>query len=120
MAVKVTATYVIEDLDCIELYGILTLTGNYPAGGDTVDFTTVVGFNSPNGRIFVPAGPPIAGTGAATGSSGDSFALVPGSALNNSKLIVNTASNTLEGTGAYGAELLADANIQFSMVFPKA
>jgi hypothetical protein len=119
MAVKVTPTFVIEDLDAIELYGNLTLTGNYPAGGDTVDFTGSVGYQSPNGRIFAPAGPPIAGSGSVVGSCGDSFALVAGNALNNSKLIINTASNTPEGTGAYGAELLADANINFSIIFPK-
>lgn len=120
MAVKVTPTYVIENLDSIELIGVLTLTGNYPAGGDTVDFTGAVGYQSPNGRIFAPAGPMIANSGGASGSGGDTFSLQAGTLLSNNKLVINTASNTVEGTGAYGAELTGDANINFFAIFPKA
>jgi hypothetical protein len=105
-------------LDSITLFGTLTLSGAYPVGGDTIDFTPVIGYQSPNGRIFVPTGAAYPGTGTITGSGGDTFAFVAGTLLNNNKLIANTSSGTVV-SGNYGAEITADNNIQFSVTFPK-
>ncbi len=119
MAVKINPTLVIEDGDAVTLMGTLTLTGSYPVGGEILDFTTVVGYQSPNGRIFCPAGAPYAGTGSCTGAGGDTFSIVSGSLLTNSKLIGNTASGAVI-SGAYGAEVTGDTNICFCITFPKA
>lgn len=116
MPITINPTFCSYDSDSVVLKGTLTFSGAYPVGGDTIDFSTVSGYQSPNGRIFVPSSPPytcfIAGTG------GDTFGFVPGTTIQNGKVIVNTASATVV-SGNYGAEITGDANIEFEATFPK-
>jgi hypothetical protein len=104
-------------MDEVSVTGTLTLSGNYPTGGDTIDWTTVIGFQSDNGRIFLTQA--IADSGFVSGSSGDTYAYVAGSALNNGKIKINTASNTELAAGAYPARISGDVNIFFDFNFPR-
>ncbi len=108
MAIALKLLLVEENLDSVTLIAGLTFTGNYPVGGDTLDFTALAGASSPNGRIFAPSSPVIAGQ--ISGCGGVSFGLIPGSALNNNLVIVEEAENTPE-SGAYGSEITGDANV---------
>lgn len=106
-----------EGLDGVELSGTLTLSGSYVAGGDTIDWTTIAGVQTSNGRVFTPQGLPAAAW--AQGTTGDDYGYVAGTALNNSKFKINTASNTELGAGAYNARFTGDVNIFFNANFPK-
>jgi hypothetical protein len=103
--------------DEVDVGGTLTFSGNYPAGGDTIDWTTVIGFGADNGRVFVVQALPDAGF--AAGSTGDTYGYVAGTALNNGKIKINTASNTELAAGAYPARITGDANIYFDFSFPR-
>jgi len=116
MPITITPLFVSESTDEVELLCTLKFTGAYPVGGDTLDFTSVIGYQSPNGRIFTPSSPVICGS--INGTGGDSFGLVPGTTLANNKVIVNTASATVQ-VGAYGAEITGDNNIEAAFQFPR-
>ncbi len=116
MPVKINPTYVSETLDMMIVGGTLTLTGAYPVGGDPMDWTTIIGYQSPNGRIFTPSALPVACDISSTG--GDTLGYAVGTTLANGKLIANTSSATVV-SGNYGAELTADLNIEFQAWFPK-
>src|SRR6266852_3794634 len=87
---------------------ILTFSGSYATGGDTVDFTTVIG-KTYLGRVFVAAKSPLYGY--AAGTSGHSYGLIPGTTMANGKIKISTASGTELGAGAYPAAITGDANI---------
>jgi hypothetical protein len=94
----------------IYVFGMLTASGSYSTGGDTLDFTTVA--------------PQIAATKAPIkvwigGSTGDAYAWIPGTALNNQKMKISTASATELGAGAYPARITGDTSVQFEAVFSK-
>lgn len=116
MSITITLTQIQEGLDGVEIFGSLAFAGAYPAGGDIIDWTTVSGISTPNGRTFVPSGQPV--YGAVQGSTGDDYGPILGTALNNGKIKINTASNT-ELAGNYPARITGDANILFSYAFPK-
>lgn len=117
MAITINITQVQENLDSVEVIGTLTLSGNYTTGGDTIDWTTAAGAQTANGRIFTPSGLPVCCQ--INGSTGDSYGYIAGTALNNSKVKINTASNTELGAGAYAARFTGDTNIYFDAAFPK-
>jgi hypothetical protein len=91
-----------------------TLSGVYPAGGDIVDLTTLIGQGAGSSYVFVANNPPLYGV--AQGSTGDDYNFIPGTQLNNGKLKVNTSSNT-ELSGAYPARILADVSLFGELVF---
>ena len=97
----INITQVQENTDGVEVFGTLTLSGNYPTGGDTIDWTTVIGAATENGRIFTPSKIPYFGQG--RGHTGDQYSYVAGTTLNNGKIKINTASNTELGAGGYAA-----------------
>jgi hypothetical protein len=96
--------------DNIYIFGMLTASGNYSTGGDTLDFTTVAS------QIAASQAPVKVWVG---GSTGDNYSWIPGTALNNQKIKVNTASNTELSSGAYPARITGDTSIQFEAVFNK-
>lgn len=93
---------------------LVTLSGNYSTGGDTIDFTTVIG-KGYLGRVFVAGKPPLYGW--ATCSTGASMALILGTTLANNKLKINTASNTELAAGAYAAQFTGDTSIFLGATF---
>ena len=83
-------------------YAIATLTfsGNYPAGGDTLDFTTVAD-KLPSTQIIQ------AFADSQNGNAGY-YVPVQGTALNNWKLKAFTGGGTELGAGAYPASVTTD------------
>lgn len=117
MPIAINITQIQEGLDGVEVFGLLTLSGAYATGGDPIDWTTVIGANSPNGRVFTPAALPIICQIA--GTTGDDYGYVAGTTLANGKVKINTTSNTELGAGAYPARITGDVNVCFSAAFPK-
>jgi len=112
MALAITITDVDAAADNIYVFGLLTPSGSYSTGGDTLDFTTVASqIGASQAPLQVWAG----------GSTGDSYSLVRAASptLANGKIKINTASNTELASGAYPARITGDANIQFEAVFNK-
>ena len=106
----------------IETLVRLKLTGNYPLGGDTLDFTN--GGGTPAAPTTVPPGqgasnlgpiradvsdgPSVAGTVLANGGS---YVLIPGTGPTNWLLKIFATAGTQYATGAYGADALTDTVI---------
>ena len=80
--------------------GALTFSGNYPTGGDTLDFTTVADKLPSDQLIQVFAD-------SQNGNSGY-YVPVQGSALNNWKLKAFTGGGTELSAGAYPASVTSD------------
>lgn len=120
MPIAITITQIQENNDGIEVFGFLVFSGVYPAGGDILDWTTVIGANSPNGRTFVQSSP--AGKCAfcqVNGSNNRDFAWIQGADLKTDKVKILTAADTELGAGAYPAGVSGDLNIAFDAAFPK-
>jgi hypothetical protein len=110
MALAITITDVDSGTGNIYIFGTLTASGSYATGGDTLDFTTVaaqIGASVPPVQLW------------AGGTTGDAYSWIPGSALNNGKIKINTASATELASGAYPTRISGDANIQFEAAFRK-
>jgi hypothetical protein len=80
--------------------GTLSFSGNYPTGGDTMDFTTVADKLPSDQLIQVFAD-------SQNGNSGY-YVPVQGSALNNWKLKAFTGGGTEVSAGAYPASVTTD------------
>lgn len=80
--------------------GTLTFSGNYPTGGDTLDFTTVAD-KMPSTQIVQ------AFAESQNGNSGY-YVAIAGSALNNWKLKAFTGGGTEISAGAYPASITGD------------
>lgn len=117
MAVKLTIIKIQETLESTTLICGLTFTGNYPVGGDTIDFTTIAGQGDNYGRIFTPSNPCLEGQ--ITGTFGYTYGFIPGSLLNNNLVTINSAPNT-PIAGAYAAGVSTDLNIVAEFNFPKS
>lgn len=94
------------------LRGYLTASGSYSTGGDTLDLTAL---SLPPGLTLPVSTPPIGGW--VQGSTGDSYSFIPGTAMNNSKIKINTASNTELAASAYPARITGDTNIYVELEF---
>lgn len=117
MPITITPLAISEPgFDQQRLLCLLTFSGVYPTGGDTLDFTTVAGAQVES-RIFVPSDNVLGGQG--EGTSGDQYGLVKGTLLSNNKIKINTASATELAAGAYPARISGDVNVYFDFVFPK-
>jgi hypothetical protein len=95
----------------------LALSGNYAAGGDTLDLTSLLGQgDGPN--VFVANNPPEEGEVSA--STGWIAAFIPGTQINNGKVkFVVTSTGVELAVGAYTAALAADPNIVGTILFDK-
>ena len=110
MALAITINDVDANAANVYVFGTLSASGSYSTGGDTLDFTTVAA------QIPASAAPVQVWVG---GTTGDAYSWVKGTAINNQKVKINTASNTELGSGAYPARITGDTGIQFEAVFNK-
>lgn len=110
MPLAIAITTVDAGADNIYVFGTLAASGNYTTGGDTLDFTTI-GAQIPASKVPIQMW--------VGGSTGDAYTWIKGTALNNQKVKINTASNTELSSGAYPARITGDASIQFEAVFNK-
>jgi hypothetical protein len=94
--------------------GVIALSGNYPANGDTLSFagTNKIQSRLPPNRVEIYEEP----TGTQT-SIGSAFAFLKGTTQANGKLQINTANGTPFATGAYGSAY-ATTTIKFRAWFP--
>lgn len=100
----------------------LKLTGNYTAGGDTLDFTNGGGtptlpttvpadaYGSPTGpsRIDISDGPSPAGSVIVNGGG---YVVIPGTNPTNWKLKIFATAGSEYSAGAYGTDVLTDTPI---------
>ena len=101
----------------------LTLSGNYatfvsgtpPTGGDTINFTSLIGQAVGSVGVFAQNNPPI--YGAIQGSTGDDYDFVPGTNLTNNIVVINTASNTQLAASGYPARISGDLNLYGEFIF---
>ena len=112
MALAINITSIDSGENNLYIFGLLTASGNYASGGDTLDFTTVanqIGASQAPLQVWVG------------GSTGDSYGFIRAASptLANGKIKINTASNTELAAGAYPARITGDANIQIEAVFSK-
>ena len=117
MPIAITLTQIQENNDSVSIIGTLAFSGAYTTGGDTLDFTTIAGNATSNGRIFTPAGLPVSCQ--INGSAGYSFGFVAGTALNNSKVKVLSSSATEVSASTYSTNISGDTNIYIEAQFPK-
>jgi hypothetical protein len=90
--------------------GVVTATGNYATGGDTLDLSN---------QSFIPSAqlPKQASLFTQTGQVYN-YAFIVGTALNTNKVKIYVAGGTELASGAYPAAILNDV-IAFSAVYPK-
>jgi hypothetical protein len=112
MALAINITSIDSGEDNLYIFGLLTASGSYATGGDTLDFTTVasqIGASQAPVQVWVG------------GSTGDNYGFVRAGSptLANGKIKINTASNTELAAGAYPGRITGDANLQIEAVFSK-
>ena len=112
MALTLTVRQFDVDATGKQLYvaGIVTATGSYTTGGDTLDLSN---------QSFIPSAqlPKQVSLFTQTGQVFN-YTFIVGSALNNSKVKIYAAGGTELAAGAYPAGILGDI-IAFSAVYPK-
>lgn len=124
MPLAITLVEIDQGSSATYVFGTLVASGNYTTGGDTLDFTSVIGQSS-LAQVFVPGTGPL--TVSVFGTTGDSYGFVkepaPAAAnafgLKTGKVKINTASNTELAAGAYPARITGDTNLFFEAVFNK-
>jgi hypothetical protein len=126
MAVTLTVTDVDPGGSQIYVFGTVTLSGNYPTGGDAVDWTTLVRQIGKNGEAVEssmtdPAYGPVQASFTVQGGTPNQYQMQQGAAANNWKMRgYSTGSTGAEFTGgaAYPASATSDV-ITFSAQFRK-
>ncbi len=121
MPLAVTITKIEMSGQHVYAQGYITFSGNYPTGGDTLDFTQATA--DANFEGLIPAlmtayGPDGLAVGSVNGNIANQYFPVQGSALNNSKIKVVTAFNTELAAGAYPGSVTAD-KVAWSAAFRK-
>lgn len=126
MAIAIAVTSVSVDGNELRVKGKLTFSGNYVTGGDTIDWTTIIG-KEVGPRVVILSGLPVVVD--VGGSSGHEYGYVAGTTLANSKVKVFGQQPTSATAGiipldeiaaaAYPASITGDTNIQYEAVFPK-
>ena len=86
----------------------VTLSGTYPTGGETVDFTTLTQI-----KVNKLRKPDVVWVNSTFGYT---VVYVPGTSMADGKLKVFTAANTEHTNAAYAANLSGDANIVMEVV----
>ena len=125
MAIAVQVTQMEASGQQIYLTFNLVASGNYVTGGDTIDFTKLVAassnLNAQWAGVVAASLPPINFTvWTAGGNLSRDYVGIQGTAMNNSKIKMNTTkgSTTELAAGAYPADVTADT-IQGSATFNK-
>ena len=114
MAIAAVVTDIDNSGKSLYVTATLTFSGSYSTGGDTIDFTTIIG-KGYLGRVFQAGKSPLYGY--AAGTSGHSYGLIPGTTLANGKIKINTTAGTELAAGAYPAGVSGDTNIVFEGAF---
>lgn len=114
MPLVLTASLITNDDEAFYVFGLLTPSGSYPTGGDTLSFLNAV---LPIGQSLPVNSPCVSAQ--IEGTTGDQYGFIRGTTLANGKVKINTASNTELGAGAYAARFTGDLNIQGFFVFAK-
>jgi hypothetical protein len=110
-----------QTLDKTRVQVGITLTGSYVAGGDTLDFSTLLG-QGDGVAVFIANAPFINGdvsfsAGAGVGWMASCF---PGTTIKNGLLkIIVTSTGAEVAAGAYAAGLTGDTNITGEFIFEK-
>jgi hypothetical protein len=126
MAVTLTITDVDPGGSQIYVFGTVALSGNYPTGGDTVDWTTLVRQTGKSGETVEssmadPAYGPVQAAFTVQGGTPNQYQMQQGAAANNWKMRgYSTGSAGVEFTGgaAYPGSATSDV-ITFSAQFRK-
>jgi len=124
MALTITITDVDVGLDLLYVFGSVVVSGNYPAGGDAVDWTTLKGLYGRFGQIVDssmqdPSYGPVQASFAVQGGTPNQYSMQQGTASNNWKMR-GYAAGGIEFTGnnPYPASATGDI-ITFQAVFRK-
>ena len=120
MAITINATSIMVGTDEIEVVGTLAISGNYTSGtGDTVNFNSLQGVSTKNGRVFAVAGDAQPDFVSINPVQGYNLEYQLGTNLSNGVMRLFNAAGTEQNTGAYPAVITGDANIFFCATFPK-
>jgi hypothetical protein len=113
MALTLTVQQQNVDASGHQVYGVgsIALSGNYPSGGETLDFTTLAG-------IVPSSSPPVNVAVESQNGNGGYYVPQKGSGLNNWKLRVFQSGGTELAAGAYPGVFTGDI-VSFTATFPK-
>lgn len=115
IALTMTACNVVGNQTILSV--TMALSGNYPTGGDTIDFTPLLG-QGDGPMIFIANNPPEEGE--ISTSTGWNASLFPGTTIANGKVkFIVTSTGAEHANGAYTGALAADPNIVGSIIFDK-
>ena len=121
MAIALTMVGCDVTLSKTRLMVKLALSGNYPAGGDTIDFTPLLG-QGDQMQIFIANNPALQGDVSTSAGTGTGWigSFIPGTTIQNGKIKwIVTSTGAEHATGAYTSQLAADPNINGEFVFEK-
>ena len=124
MAVVLTVTDVDPGGTLIYVYGSVAFSGNYPSGGDTVDWTSItrslgIAGQAPASSMQNPAFGPIQASFTVQGGTPNLYNLLQGIAANNWKMRGYTSGSSgaeFTGGAAYPASATGDT-ITFAAAF---
>lgn len=124
MSVTLTLTDVDPGSTQIYAFGTVQLSGNYPSGGDTVDWTQLVKQIALRGQIIEssmtdPAYGPLQASFTVQGGTPNQYQMQQGSAANNWKMrgyTTGSSGGEFTGGSAYPASAISDI-ITFSAQF---
>ena len=125
MALTLTITDVDLGLDLLYIFGTVAVSGNYPSGGDTVDWTTLKGQYGRFGQIVAssmqdPSFGPVQASFTVQGGTPNLYNMQQGTAANNWKMRGYAAGGVeFTGNAAYPGSATGDV-ITFQAVFRKA
>jgi len=115
MAIVVTVSRVDQGLNSTYIYGTLTFSGSYVAGGDTLN---LAGLSGPGGQIInVATLPHSVAIWGATGFGYGVPAALSTFTLSTIKVKISTASATELAAGAYPVGVTGD-QVFFELAFP--
>lgn len=125
MALTLTVTDVDLGLNLLYVFGSVAVSGNYPTGGDTVDWTTLKGQYGRFGQIVDssmqdPSFGPVQASFMVQGGTPNLYNMQQGAAANNWKMRGYAAGGVeFTGNSAYPGSATGDI-ITFQAVFRKA
>ena len=126
MSVTLTLTDVDPGGTQVYAFGTVTLSGNYPTGGDSVDWTQLVKQIAARGQIIDssmgdPAFGPVQASFTVQGGTPNQYQMQQGAAANNWKMrgyTTGSSGGEFTGNAAYPASATGDV-ITFSAQFRK-
>jgi hypothetical protein len=119
MSLAAVVNNVTFDQSRIYVTGLLTASGSYSTGGDTLNINTATW--PPGSLGAVPSQQRCdPAQSFVQGGFGYSFDVIPGTSPANSLVKISTASGSNElPAGAYPSQITGDTNMTFCLAFPK-